>query len=419
MQLPLVFCLLWSEALALSLQLPRGSATAAPRTTVTRCPPPSLQSSAVDGNSRQSGGSMSLLTEAANAAFLPRGEPASALEPAPIDTQRSALVVGWFYASERELNYVRKIYQRNGYPNVVVVPSVVSMIAKPRGWYRTLRRHLQPGRRRDEASAGEAPSGGGAPSGGEASLAEASALGRHFDVVHCLSGGFLSLYVLLRSHVPLTFSTLLLDSTPILPKPAAFTRFARAYLNSLGFSLPLKLFPRSLHTKLVELRWNIALVYIQWRHALSQALGRLQGAALDAWTGGPVSWALNGDWERVARHALGSVLEGASEDAEIIFLHNPDDPYLDTEDVASCTRLAQDVGFNVTVAETKCEHVQAIFSTPRTVFGLFEGAAHKGAEGTEAPPQTGPRHAQQQGHADAVAARRSRIRDLVENGAEL
>lgn len=57
---------------------------------------------------------MSLLTDAANAAFLPRGEPAAAAVPEGEQQPRSALVVGWFYASERELNYVRKIYRRNG-----------------------------------------------------------------------------------------------------------------------------------------------------------------------------------------------------------------------------------------------------------------------------------------------------------------
>lgn len=111
----------------------------------------------------------------------------------------SALVLGWFFASKRELEYVRKAYDKNGF-DVTIQPSIVNVLAKPRGWYRTLRRRLQPNRKTPEP--------------------EPHALGRKFDVVHCLSGGFLSLYVLRRSRVALTFQTLV--RPPAAPGPPSW-----------------------------------------------------------------------------------------------------------------------------------------------------------------------------------------------------
>lgn len=163
---------------------------------------------------------------AAAGTILPlEAEPAQASTPAG----RSALVLGWFHASERELAYVRKLYLRHGFTDVVVRPSVIGKIAKPRGWYRSIRRGL-----RQEAIATQATTQALVGGRGKASASEPD-VSRHFDVVHCLSGGFLSLYVLLRSGNRLTYDTLLLDSTPILPKPVAYTRFARAFLAAAGW----------------------------------------------------------------------------------------------------------------------------------------------------------------------------------------
>mmetsp|Transcript_17502 Transcript_17502/g.40105 ORF Transcript_17502/g.40105 Transcript_17502/m.40105 type:complete len:337 (-) Transcript_17502:487-1497(-) len=231
--------------------------------------------------------------------------------------ERSALVLGWFYATPRELEYVRKLYTRNGYTHVVVLPSVVQRIAKPRGWYRTIRQHTPPAH-----------------------------LGRHFDVVHCLSGGFLSMYVLRSSGVPITYSSLVLDSTPILPKvrstttlpppppppqpfgqchtspppclptsigpppfdlwsahnlcrsllaqPGSYTRFTRAYMRENGLAFPLKLLPTRAHEQLVEQRWKLGLRYIKLRHALLRKMGREEEERVASWTSGPAAWALNG-----------------------------------------------------------------------------------------------------------------------------
>jgi hypothetical protein len=173
---------------------------------------------------------------AAAGTFAPvEAEAAQASPPAG----RSALVLGWFHASERELAYVRKLYLRHGFTDVVVRPSVIGKIAKPRGWYRSIRRGL-----RQEAVATQAATRALVGGRGKSSASEPD-VSRHFDVVHCLSGGFLSLYVLLRSGNRLSYDTLLLDSTPILPNPVAYTRFARAFLAAAGWTgkIPLLLVP--------------------------------------------------------------------------------------------------------------------------------------------------------------------------------
>jgi len=265
---------------------------------------------------------------------------------------RSALVLGWFFAKPRELDYVRRMYEKNGFTDVIVRASQVAVISKPRGWYRTVRRRLQ---------------------GRSAEDDNEPTLDRHFDVVHCMSGGFLALYVLIQSGVRLRFSQLLLDSTPILPKPAAFTRFSRAYLESVGLKLPLRLLPLKLHQAFVNLRWWLQVSYIQLRHWLLTFFGSQQGEVLNRWARGPVSWAASGQYDRVATHALGTVYDQAAEtsDSEIIFLYNPEDPFISAQDVTVAADLARSVGLRVKQVQVAADHVKAIFKMPRTIFSLI------------------------------------------------
>eukprot|EP00967_Tisochrysis_lutea_P022771 scaffold25989_cov32-Tisochrysis_lutea.AAC.2 len=115
--------------------------------------------------------------------------------------------------------------------------------------------------------------------------------------------------------------------------------------------------------------------------------------------GGPVNWALSGEWDRVARHAIGTILAGFSaigsapeaatitEDgasgggqaAKLIILHNPSDPFLDPDDVQLTKRLAVKLGIPVVESHARCDHVQSLFSSPRTVFDLI-GAQKKRRE---------------------------------------
>ena len=360
-------------------------------------------------------------------------------ESCPVNSEpRSALILGWFFATERELQYVERLYKKNGFDEVVIQPSRVGIVSKPRGWYRSMRKRLaQPLQRATgyaQATA-SAVSGGGAvvaSGGGGSSSSTArgtkramkrkkgpsfvqspSELERHFDVVHCLSGGFLALYVLLRSGVGLRFNTLLCDSTPILPKPAAFTRFARAYMESVGLTVPLRLFPQRLHQKLIELRWGISIFYINLsmtvRSFARRLAARLRGrassndgapldgpAALEVWQSGPVRWGLDGDFDRVSRHALGTIFEGATacDASDMHFVYNPDDPFIDPSDVRYAAELGRACGLEVRETHVAVDHVKTLFAVPKTIFSLLsesaearEGRLAAGAAGVAPAPR--------------------------------
>lgn len=59
-----------------------------------------------------------------------------------------------------------------------------------------------------------------------------------------MSGGFLNLGLVLsvRHLIPLRYRYLVMDSTPILPQPKSFVRFARAYMDDHGLSFVNKVY---------------------------------------------------------------------------------------------------------------------------------------------------------------------------------
>ena len=71
-------------------------------------------------------------------------------------------MLGWFDAKENELELVKKIYKKRGYGDVTVAPSLIASVAKPRGWYRTVK---------------------------EMSAQPEHPFSRKYDVVHVMSGG--------------------------------------------------------------------------------------------------------------------------------------------------------------------------------------------------------------------------------------
>jgi hypothetical protein len=119
------------------------------------------------------------------------------------------------------LQLVERVYKRYGYTDIHIHESPVKLLSKPRGWYRTFVSSVT-----------------------NVDDEQHEQLARHYDVVHCMSGGFLNLYLLLAAGVPLLFDHLVLDSTPIMPKPSSFVRFTRAYLADNGG----KLFNRCAHS---------------------------------------------------------------------------------------------------------------------------------------------------------------------------
>ena len=101
--------------------------------------------------------------------------------------------------------------------------------------------------------------------------------GRHYDVVHAQSGGFLQLYLLLRTGAVRSMDTLVLDSTPIMPRPDALAAFAHG--------------GRPLARALLLVRWAVELRLVWLAHAVRRLLRR-STPSLDAWVAsGPVALA--------------------------------------------------------------------------------------------------------------------------------
>jgi hypothetical protein len=60
-----------------------------------------------------------------------------------------------------------------------------------------------------------------------------------------------------------------MDSTPIMPQPKAFVRFARAYMTDHGLDVLTKLLPEPVHTWFYTSRWGVGGAYVRLKHKVS------------------------------------------------------------------------------------------------------------------------------------------------------
>jgi len=267
-------------------------------------------------------------------------------------------VFGFFAASERELNFIEKQYRRNGFDDVKVVPSSVRRLARPSGWYRVFREN--------------------------AALGSDHELGRHYDVIHCMSGGFLHLYLTRGAGVPLTCDTLLLDSTPILPTPRAFTQFSRQFARDLApkFSRVVDAVPWHAHLGFTHFRWAFAALRLRMKHVSKLVLGlhapaeRPRRDLTTAWLKMSAGAAMAAilpfkSYDAITNHAAHAVFARAPKGQRpkrAVFLHNPADPYLADADVVEIIDGARRSGLRVDVQEVSHGHVRTIFKDPKAIF---------------------------------------------------
>ena len=297
---------------------------------------------------------------------------AAAAAAAETSDGKSALVLGWFGAQDKELEFVKKIYKKKGFSDVVVHASPIASCSKPRGWYRSV------------ASLSKATAGGGGADADADAVVRAAEISRPFDVVHVMSGGFLNLYLTLMAGVPLKFDTLVLDSTPILPKPASFTRFARAYMASMKDSpvaLIPKLVPAWLHLAYVSSRWTVSSAYVGLKHVACSLLAKLGlGSSAAAGTRKLSSFAPTAVTMRygpIVDHCIETIFGGQQSSQtkdgkplHAIFVHNPEDPYINNDDLkATSARARDDYGCTVDEVEVPTDHVKANFRKPAAIFG--------------------------------------------------
>lgn len=264
--------------------------------------------------------------------------------------KKSALILGWFYAEPRQLKFVARMYKKKGYDDVVTCESDVNVVSKPKGWYKAC---LQTQNTMNQD--------GGHP------------LAREFDTVHVMSGGFLNLYQLLFAGVKIDFKTLVLDSTPILPKPAAFTRFARAYMDSVGLTIIPKLIPSPIHQAFVAFRWSLQSVYIKIQHQILRlmvVLGRRKAASDQMKKlNSQANLSLTNRYVPIIDDVVATVFKNSGVE-KAVFVYNPDDPFINSADVDSTMEGAKGAGVEVVAAPTPgVDHVQTLFKKPDAIWG--------------------------------------------------
>jgi len=281
---------------------------------------------------------------------------------------KKALIFTWFYAQPKEIELVKRIYKRKGFDEVVVQESIVKEIATPRGWYKTYIKFAK----------GDGPS---------EELRQL--LGREYDVVHCMSGGFLNLGLVLsvRHLIPLRFKYVVMDSTPILPQPKSFVRFARAYMQEHGLSFVNKVVPEPVHTGYQSLRWQVGAIWVRGKHKFQAKFSKNQTRKLgempadviqemDSWTRWATHTVMMDRYDEMCQSTINLVFQTQGLKAAV-FLYNPKDPFINPDDVARCVSDCKASGVPVEELRVENKHIETLFRKPNILFNALSGLVEK------------------------------------------
>uniref|UniRef100_A0A7S0W402 AB hydrolase-1 domain-containing protein n=1 Tax=Hemiselmis tepida TaxID=464990 RepID=A0A7S0W402_9CRYP len=264
---------------------------------------------------------------------------------------KSVLIIAWFHAEPKQLELVKRIYKKKGYTDVVVQESPVHQISTPRGWYQTFISCIK--------------------NGGPSKDGSGENIARHFDLVHCMSGGFLQLYLLLAAKVPIQFTRLVMDSTPILPQPKAFVRFARAYMDDNGLSVVPKFLPLRLHNGYQTARWSIGATYVRLKHKgfIKKQLKGLEPGLFETtneWTRWAARNSARNNYDDIVDDAINTVFN--REGLHTTFVYNKEDRYINTEEIQSIIAKCEEFGGKADEVLTKTGHIETIFRKPKLLF---------------------------------------------------
>eukprot|EP00282_Hemiselmis_andersenii_P014250 CAMPEP_0114128674 /NCGR_PEP_ID=MMETSP0043_2-20121206/11059_1 /TAXON_ID=464988 /ORGANISM="Hemiselmis andersenii, Strain CCMP644" /LENGTH=356 /DNA_ID=CAMNT_0001221881 /DNA_START=125 /DNA_END=1195 /DNA_ORIENTATION=- len=264
---------------------------------------------------------------------------------------KSVLIIAWFHAEPKQLELVKRIYKKKGFTDIVVQESPVHQISTPRGWYQTFISCVK--------------------DGGPNKDGKGENIARQFDLVHCMSGGFLQLYLLLAAKVPIRFNRLVMDSTPILPQPKAFVRFARAYMDDNGLSVVPKVLPLSLHNGYQTARWSIGATYVRLKHKgfIKKQLQGLEPALFEAtndWTRWAARNSAKNKYDIIVDNAIETVFN--REGLHTTFLYNKDDRYINTDEIQSIIAKCEEFGGKADEVLTQTGHIETIFRKPKLLF---------------------------------------------------
>jgi len=187
------------------------------------------------------------------------------------------------------------------------------------------------------------------------------------------------MYLVRAAGVPLSCGSLLLDSTPILPKPGAFVTFTRQFMIDSGKGVAVSIVPKAIHRGLVHLKWVLG---ARFELAKSRLAAWVPGKSDTGPSGGAchqtafiLRAAATGSYDRMIQNMFSKVFgrtRSAAAPASVVFLHNPEDPYLDKIDVESTYVAAGRIAPSVSKRLVTTGHVQTLFRKPRQVFEACE-----------------------------------------------
>lgn len=269
--------------------------------------------------------------------------------------KKKVLILSWFYAQPKELELVRRIYAKKGY-EVQIHESRVEEVARPRGWYHTYERYVK---------------------GDGISQELSDKIYKDWDIVHAMSGGFLNLALILAPvSKEITFKKLVLDSTPILPNPVSFVRFARAYMQENGLQWANKIVPERVQTGYQTARWSLGAAYVRSKHKLKgkftpkRWLGMMPADTvkeMEEWTRWASHSSMLNRYEEMSARSIESIFK-AKGLKQVTFLYNPKDPYLNQDDVQRCIDFASNEGLDINIVHSPCNHIETVFRKPKLLF---------------------------------------------------
>jgi len=277
------------------------------------------------------------------------------------------LILSWFYAQPKELELVKRIYKKKGFTDIVIHESLVKEVTTPNGWDNSFKRSVK---------------------GDEPSQKLQDKLYRDFDVVHAMSGGFLNLALVLAPRLPISFQHLVLDSTPILPTPTSFVRFARAYKSQHGRGWANKVIPERAETGFTTAKWSVKAAYVRSKHKLFNTFTRRTVGVMPANTVAVMednnrkaamesfnrwsshSFMLN-RYEEMTDRAIESIFQAQGLE-QVTFLFNPADPYLHSNDIERCLSFARKEGLATHILHSSTNHIETIFRKPKLLFEHLE-----------------------------------------------
>ena len=128
-----------------------------------------------------------------------------------------------------------------------------------------------------------------------------------------------------------------------------------ASMTGTPFALIPKIVPAWLHLAYVSARWTVSSAYVGLKHSLTSLIARAGGRGMKHYAAGTrtlgslAPYAASMRYQRVVDHCIETIFGGRTADGggdakplHAIFVHNPEDPYINNGDLKATIARARD-----------------------------------------------------------------------------